>query len=114
MSNSGAADSRARRIHPQNKRGTEDDMNVGRHSKDITDAMSGACYHMFQDITKHTLDYNYDDINRLLNQQNTYRANEPITDFEKEHLYQSLMDNIKRVRGKRDGAPSKKFLTKWT
>lgn len=82
----------------KNKRGTESDKEVGRHSKDISDAMSGACASMFRDINKYSIEYNYDDINRNFDMKKAYLQNTDadLTDFEKDHLYKNLVGFIKQ------------------
>jgi hypothetical protein len=82
--------------HKQNRKSNEENKRIGLEAKDITDGMSGALYHMFSDIGKHPVTYNYDDINRSIDIVRQYEKSEleDMSNIDKSHLLNNLMKKV--------------------
>jgi hypothetical protein len=80
----------------KSKRGNAADWQFGKNAKDISDALSASAYFMYQELGKHSIRYNYDDINKVLDLRRSFNTDEEPTPAESADLYQRLIGNLKK------------------
>jgi hypothetical protein len=83
---------------------------IGLEAKDITDAMSGNCQMLFNEINQYSISYNYDDINRNIEAAKKFRSNEPVSSVDKSYFYGMLLRKIEQKDNKIEKDDMKKML----
>jgi hypothetical protein len=80
--------------HIQNRKDDENNKNIGLESKDITDSLAGNSFILFNNYSKYSIQYNYDDINRMIEFRKNNFTEKNLSNMDESKLYSSLLRHI--------------------
>lgn len=80
--------------HIQTRKDSQENKNIGFEAKDISDAMAGASHHMYTDVSKFSIKYNYDDITQSIAVMKEMQGKDECNAVERAYLFENLIKNV--------------------